>query len=76
MEKINLAEKFSRFAECWSPKIVGELNDSFAKVGFDHLETLPLERLPELNLFASNRLRFNNEFCTLTADKVNDKANS
>lgn len=32
MEKINLAEKFGRFAECWSPKIVGELNDSYVKL--------------------------------------------
>jgi len=29
--KVNLAEKFSRFSEHWSPKIVGELNDSYVK---------------------------------------------
>jgi len=32
MEKVNLNEKFSKFTECWSPKIVGELNDSYVKV--------------------------------------------
>ena len=32
MEKINLAEKFDRFAEYWSPKIAGELNDSYVKL--------------------------------------------
>jgi mannose-6-phosphate isomerase-like protein (cupin superfamily) len=32
MEKVNLREKFSRVCEYWSPKIVGELNDSYVKV--------------------------------------------
>ena len=32
MEKINLAEKFSLFRDRWSPKIVGELNDSYVKL--------------------------------------------
>jgi len=32
MEKVNLAEKFSRFRDCWQPKIVGELNDSYVKL--------------------------------------------
>ena len=32
MEKVNLAEKFSRFDEQWSPKIAGELNDSYVKL--------------------------------------------
>jgi len=31
IEKVNLAEKFSRFSDHWSPKIVGELNDSYVK---------------------------------------------
>ncbi len=31
-EPVNLAEKFSLFAEYWSPKIVAELNDSYVKV--------------------------------------------
>lgn len=32
MEKVNLADKFSMFQEYWSPKIVGELNDSHVKL--------------------------------------------
>lgn len=32
MEKVNLANKFSLFQEYWSPRIVGELNDSHVKV--------------------------------------------
>ncbi len=32
MEKVNLAEKLSRFDEYWSPRIVGELNDSYVKL--------------------------------------------
>ena len=31
-EAINLTEKFSRFTEHWSPKIVGEVNDSYVKL--------------------------------------------
>jgi mannose-6-phosphate isomerase-like protein (cupin superfamily) len=32
MEKVNLAEKLSRFQEHWSPKIVGELNGQMVKL--------------------------------------------
>ncbi|HMM22435.1 MAG TPA: cupin domain-containing protein [Selenomonadales bacterium] len=32
MEKVVLSQKFSLFAERWSPKIVGELNDSYIKL--------------------------------------------
>lgn len=32
MDKVNLAEKFSRFREHWSPKIVGELNGQMVKL--------------------------------------------
>ncbi len=32
MKKVNLAEKFSRFTEPWSPKIVGELNGQHVKL--------------------------------------------
>ncbi len=31
-EKVNLADKFSRFHDYWSPKVVGELNDSYVKL--------------------------------------------
>lgn len=32
MEKVNLAQKFSRFQDHWSPKIVGDINDSYVKL--------------------------------------------
>jgi mannose-6-phosphate isomerase-like protein (cupin superfamily) len=32
IEKVSLAEKLSSFRDYWSPKIVGELNDSFVKL--------------------------------------------
>lgn len=31
-DKVNLVEKFARFSEFWSPKIVGEVNDSHVKL--------------------------------------------
>jgi mannose-6-phosphate isomerase-like protein (cupin superfamily) len=32
MGKVNLSEKFGLFEDHWSPKIVGELNDSYIKL--------------------------------------------
>ena len=32
MEQVNLARKFSLFQDFWSPKIVGEVNDSYIKL--------------------------------------------
>lgn len=32
MEVVNLNEKLSKVKEYWSPKIIGELNDSYVKV--------------------------------------------
>ncbi len=32
MEKINLAEKLSQISEHWSPKIIGEINDTCVKL--------------------------------------------
>jgi len=31
MKTINIAQKFSQFQEPWSPKILGEVNDSYVK---------------------------------------------
>ncbi len=31
IQKVNVADKFGRFAEYWSPKIIGEVNDSYIK---------------------------------------------
>jgi mannose-6-phosphate isomerase-like protein (cupin superfamily) len=32
MDKINLAEKFAKFDEHWSPKLIGELNGQYVKL--------------------------------------------
>jgi mannose-6-phosphate isomerase-like protein (cupin superfamily) len=32
MDKVNLAEKFARFADPWKPKVVGELNGQQVKL--------------------------------------------
>ncbi len=32
MEVVNLSEKFSRFTDHWSPKIVGDVNDMHVKL--------------------------------------------
>ena len=32
MRKVILSEKFGKFAEHWSPKIVGEVNDAYVKL--------------------------------------------
>jgi mannose-6-phosphate isomerase-like protein (cupin superfamily) len=32
MSKINIAEKFSKFDECWSPHIAAELNGQYVKL--------------------------------------------
>ena len=32
LEKVNLSDKFSLFGEHWSPKIAGEVNDSYVKL--------------------------------------------
>jgi len=32
MRSVNLAAKFRQFDDHWSPKIVGELNDSYVKL--------------------------------------------
>jgi len=32
MDTVNLAERFSRFTDYWSPKVVGELNDFHVKL--------------------------------------------
>jgi mannose-6-phosphate isomerase-like protein (cupin superfamily) len=31
VEKVNMTEKFERFSDYWSPKIIGELNDFYVK---------------------------------------------
>jgi mannose-6-phosphate isomerase-like protein (cupin superfamily) len=38
MQIINIAQKFAQFNETWSPRIVGELNDSHVKLAKLHGE--------------------------------------
>lgn len=32
LTKVNLADKLQQFMDCWSPKIVGEINDAHVKL--------------------------------------------
>lgn len=32
INSINIKKKFNQFSDCWSPKIIGEINDSYIKV--------------------------------------------
>ena len=32
MDRISLSEKLALFTDCWSPKIIGEINDSHVKL--------------------------------------------
>jgi hypothetical protein len=32
MGKVNLADKFRKFEDLWSPKLVGELNENYIKL--------------------------------------------
>jgi mannose-6-phosphate isomerase-like protein (cupin superfamily) len=32
MSKVNLAEKFAKFHDLWTPKLVGELNENYIKL--------------------------------------------
>ena len=32
MKTINLDQKFEKFKELWTPKIIGELNDQYIKI--------------------------------------------
>jgi mannose-6-phosphate isomerase-like protein (cupin superfamily) len=51
MEKVNLSEKFTLFADHWSPKIVGELNGQQVKLTKVHGEFIWHKHLHEDELF-------------------------
>jgi mannose-6-phosphate isomerase-like protein (cupin superfamily) len=57
-DAVNLAERFSRFQDLWSPKIVGELNDSYIKLAKLHGEFVwhQHEQEDELFLVVKGRL--------------------
>jgi len=59
IEKVSLAEKFSRFSEHWSPKIIGQVNDFHVKAVKFQGEFVwhHHEREDELFLVVKGRLR-------------------
>jgi mannose-6-phosphate isomerase-like protein (cupin superfamily) len=59
MRVVNLSERFSRFSEHWSPKIVGEVNDVHVKLAKLSGEFVwhQHEREDELFLVVEGRLR-------------------
>lgn len=59
MDKVNLAEKLSRFSETWSPRVVAELNGQQVKVAKLHGEFVwhHHEEEDELFLVIQGRLR-------------------
>lgn len=58
MSKVNLAEKFSKFEDLWSPKRVGELNENYIKLakGKGELDWHTHENEDELFLVVSGHL--------------------
>lgn len=58
MEKVNLAEKFGRFDDLWSPKLVGELNENYIKLakGMGQLDWHTHENEDEFFLVVSGHL--------------------
>jgi len=59
IEKVNLAEAFARFSECWSPRIAGDVNDFQVKLAKLHGEFVwhRHEREDELFLVVKGTLR-------------------
>ena len=62
MEKVNLREKLARFAEHWSPKVVGELNGQQVKLAKFQGEFVWHRHDNEDELFLVVKGRFRLEF--------------
>lgn len=58
MDKVNLAEKFGKFEDLWSPKRVGELNENYIKLakGLGELDWHMHENEDEFFLVVSGHL--------------------
>jgi mannose-6-phosphate isomerase-like protein (cupin superfamily) len=68
MERVNIAEKFARFAERWRPKIVAELNGQEVKL-VKVLGTFPWHHHDDVDeLFLVWRGRFRVEFRDRTVE--------
>ena len=68
MDRINLAEKFSRFSDHWSPKIVGELNGQQVKLVKFQGAFVWHHHDDEDELFLVHRGRFRMEFRDRTVE--------
>jgi mannose-6-phosphate isomerase-like protein (cupin superfamily) len=55
LEKVNIAQKFTKFKEYWAPHIVGELNDSYVKAAKLKGEFVWHKHEAEDELFLVNR---------------------
>lgn len=62
MDKINLLEKFSKFSDHWSPKIIGELNGQQVKLAKFQGEFVFHQHENEDELFMVMRGSFRMEF--------------
>jgi mannose-6-phosphate isomerase-like protein (cupin superfamily) len=62
VDKVNLAEKFARFHDHWSPKVVGELNNQHVKLVKFQGEFVWHHHDHEDELFLVVRGRFRMEF--------------
>jgi mannose-6-phosphate isomerase-like protein (cupin superfamily) len=70
VEKVNLAQKFELFSDYWSPRIVGELNDSYVKVAKFKGEFIwhRHENEDELFLVLKGRLLIRFRDCNITLE--------
>lgn len=68
MDKVNLAEKFARVTESWSPKIVGELNGQQVKIARFTGEFIWHHHDAEDELFYVVKGRFRMEFRDRTVE--------
>jgi mannose-6-phosphate isomerase-like protein (cupin superfamily) len=62
MDKVNIQEKFARFQEHWSPKIVGELNGQLVKLVKFQGEFLWHHHQDEDEMFLVMKGRFRMDF--------------
>jgi len=68
MDKVNLADKFARFADHWSPKVVAELNGQHVKVVKFQGAFVWHHHDDEDELFLVHRGRFRMEFRDRTVE--------
>ena len=61
MSKVNLAEKFQKFSDLWSPKLVGEMNGHYIKLakGLGELDWHQHDNEDEFFLVVSGHLDIN-----------------